>query len=131
MPGRVGMGMTTLLTLTAMFSAVRQGVPRVSYVSLLDIWMLSCMIFVFCSILEFIVVTALIRSGRKSKGDRVRMVYTHNRVPDVWGVAVRAGVQDIASAPLRRVQCLLLALAAHWISGRRVRRQQQIFSYQR
>ena len=27
-PGRVAMGMTTLLTLTAMFSAVRQNVPK-------------------------------------------------------------------------------------------------------
>jgi len=73
-PGRVGMGMTTLLTLTAMFSSVRQNVPRVSYVSLLDIWMLVCMIFVFVSILEFIIVTVYLRSGRKSLGDKVEEV---------------------------------------------------------
>merc|ERR1719419_449983 len=54
------MGMTTLLTLTAMFSAVRQNVPKVSYVSFLDIWMLICMLFVFSCILEFIIVTVLL-----------------------------------------------------------------------
>jgi len=70
-PGRVGMGMTTLLTLTAMFSSVRQNVPRVSYISLLDIWMLVCMIFVFSCILEFIVVTSQIRSGKKHRGEMV------------------------------------------------------------
>merc|ERR1711997_1329224 len=69
-PGRVGMGMTTLLTLTAMFSSVRQNVPRVSYVSLLDIWMLVCMIFVFSCILEFIVVTSLSKFGQKKRGER-------------------------------------------------------------
>jgi len=73
-PGRVGMGMTTLLTLTAMFSSVRQNVPRVSYISLLDIWMLVCMIFVFTCILEFIVVTAHIRSGKKNRGEMVESV---------------------------------------------------------
>jgi len=73
-PGRVGMGMTTLLTLTAMFSAVRQNVPRVSYVSLLDIWMLVCMIFVFACILEFIVVTTHLRAGRKARGDQIETV---------------------------------------------------------
>jgi len=73
-PGRVGMGMTTLLTLTAMFSSVRQNVPKVSYVSLLDIWMLVCMIFVFASILEFIVVTVYLRSGRKLIADKVESV---------------------------------------------------------
>jgi len=73
-PGRVGMGMTTLLTLTAMFSSVRQNVPRVSYVSLLDIWMLVCMIFVFSCILEFIVITVHIRSGKKALGERIERV---------------------------------------------------------
>ena len=37
-PGRVTMAMTTLLTLAAMFGAVRQNTPSVSYVSALDIW---------------------------------------------------------------------------------------------
>ena len=50
---------------------VRQNVPRVSYVSYLDIWMLTCMIFVFSCILEFIVVTALNRTGEKRHGGRV------------------------------------------------------------
>ena len=71
-PGRVGMGMTTLLTLTAMFSAVRQSVPRVSYISFLDIWMLTSMIFVFSCILEFILVTCFNRTGNKTNGERVR-----------------------------------------------------------
>jgi len=69
-PGRVGMGMTTLLTLTAMFSSVRQNVPRVSYISYLDIWMLLCMLFVFSCILEFIMATALLRTGKKEKAEK-------------------------------------------------------------
>jgi len=73
-PGRVGMGMTTLLTLTAMFSSVRQNVPKVSYVSLLDIWMLVCMIFVFACILEFIAVTACSRYSNKTTGDKLETI---------------------------------------------------------
>ena len=52
---------------------VRQNVPRVSYVSLLDIWMLVCMIFVFACILEFIVITVYIRSGKKMLGEKVKL----------------------------------------------------------
>ena len=70
-PGRVGMGMTTLLTLTAMFSSVRQNVPRVSYVSFLDIWMVTCIIFVFLCMLEFTVVASCHRIGKKVKGERI------------------------------------------------------------
>ena len=51
---------------------MRQNVPRVSYVSLLDIWMLVCMIFVFACILEFIVITVYIRSGKKMLGEKVK-----------------------------------------------------------
>lgn len=58
-PGRVGMGMTALFTLTAMFASVRQQVPKVSYVTLLDGWMLMCIVIVFCCLAEFILVTHL------------------------------------------------------------------------
>ena len=61
--------MTTLLTLTAMFGAVRQNVPRVSYVSYLDIWMVMCILFVFICILEFSIVTTLMRRSLKSKAE--------------------------------------------------------------
>jgi len=73
-PGRVGMGMTTLLTLTAMFSSVRQNVPRISYISFLDIWMLICMLFVFSCILEFIIMTIFLRSGRKGQGEKFELI---------------------------------------------------------
>ena len=59
------MTMTTLLTLTAMFGAVRSNVPRVSYVSLLDVWMFMCIVFVFIVIIHFVVVISLLRSGWK------------------------------------------------------------------
>lgn len=62
--GRVGMGMTTLLTLTAMFGSTRQNVPRVSYTSYLDIWMLTCILFVFSSMVEFVVVQFFIKSKK-------------------------------------------------------------------
>eukprot|EP00088_Acartia_fossae_P023799 TRINITY_DN2480_c0_g1_i11.p1 TRINITY_DN2480_c0_g1~~TRINITY_DN2480_c0_g1_i11.p1 ORF type:complete len:369 (+),score=71.08 TRINITY_DN2480_c0_g1_i11:26-1108(+) len=73
-PGRVGMGMTTMLTLTAMFSSVRNNVPKVSYISVLDLWMLMCIIFVFSCLVEFIVITALIRNGKKKTGLKVERV---------------------------------------------------------
>ena len=47
------MGMTTLLTLAAMFSAIATTTPRVSYSSKLDVWMVFCVIFVFGTLLEF------------------------------------------------------------------------------
>ena len=59
-PGRTGMAMTTLLTLAAMFGAVRQNTPKVSYVSALDVWMCSCIIFVFFILLEYVIILRLV-----------------------------------------------------------------------
>ena len=69
--GRVAFGMTTLLTMTAMFGAVRSNVPRVSYVTLLDIWMIVSIVFVFLSLLEFTLVATLIRNGQRLKSERL------------------------------------------------------------
>ena len=72
--GRVTMTMTTLLTLTAMFGSVRSSVPRVSYISLLDIWMFMCIVFVFIVIIHFVVVISLLRYGHKKAAEAVEIV---------------------------------------------------------
>ena len=64
-PGRVVMGMTTILTLVALYSGVRQAVPKVSYISYLDIWMVACLFFTSFCILEFVIVIWLIRLGKE------------------------------------------------------------------
>ena len=63
------MGMTTLLSLTAMFGATGRSTPKVSYISYLDIWMMVCIIFVFLSMVEFTVVQILYRRNRKLKAE--------------------------------------------------------------
>jgi len=70
-PGRVSMVMMTLLTLMAMFSGIRQSTPKVSYVSMLDIWMVTCIFFIFVTLLEFAIVTSLIRWKNKPKAEKV------------------------------------------------------------
>ena len=58
-PGRVAIGMTTILTLTAMFSGIRHAVPKVSYISYIDIWMVMCLIYVNFFMFEFVLVAYL------------------------------------------------------------------------
>ena len=83
---------------------VRQNVPRVSYVSLLDIWMLSCMIFVFSCILEFIVVTVHIRSGKKALGERVRCIKSNYMC--VWKFAL--SLANVTTNPNLSIQSRFL-----------------------
>ena len=57
-----------------MFGAVRSNVPRVSYVSLLDVWMFMCMVFVFMVIIHFVAVISLLRLGHKVASGMVEKV---------------------------------------------------------
>ena len=70
-PGRVAIGMTTIMTMETMFSGVRESVPKVNYITLLDIWMVMCLIFVNLFMFEFILVVYL---NSKSKYDLSRFV---------------------------------------------------------
>jgi len=70
-PGRTGMAMTTLLTLAAMFGAVRQNTPKVSYVSALDVWMCSCIVFVFFILLEYVIILSLMYRKTKPEEDDI------------------------------------------------------------
>merc|ERR1712088_1077846 len=70
-PGRISMVMMTLLALMAMFSGIRQSTPKVSYVSMLDIWMVMCIVFIFLCLVEFTIVTTFLRRNEKRIAQKV------------------------------------------------------------
>ncbi|XP_037786287.1 glycine receptor subunit alpha-2-like [Penaeus monodon] len=58
-PGRVTLGVTTLLTLTTLASGIRASLPPVSYVKAIDVWIGTCMLMVFSALVEFTLVNWL------------------------------------------------------------------------
>ncbi|OQV20945.1 Glycine receptor subunit alphaZ1 [Hypsibius exemplaris] len=56
-PARVTLGITTLLTMTTLIGGAKQGLPAVSYIKALDVWMGTCTFFVFSTLLEYVVVS--------------------------------------------------------------------------
>ncbi|KAM7333436.1 hypothetical protein ACRRTK_006756 [Alexandromys fortis] len=64
-PARVGLGITTVLTMTTQSSGSRASLPKVSYVKAIDIWMAVCLLFVFSALLEYAAVNFVSRQHKE------------------------------------------------------------------
>ena len=60
-PARISLGLLTVLSITTQSSGALSQLPRVSYVKAIDIWLATCLSFVFCGLIEFAFVNFLAR----------------------------------------------------------------------
>ncbi|XP_077865204.1 glycine receptor subunit alphaZ1-like [Saccoglossus kowalevskii] len=58
-PARVSLGVTVILTTTTLAIGVRGSFAKVSYITAIDVWMTSCLIFVISTTIEFAIVNFL------------------------------------------------------------------------
>lgn len=66
-PARVSLGLLTVLTMTTQSDGARASLPRVSYIKAIDVWLSTCLIFVFASLLEFAFVNVFSRKQQKAR----------------------------------------------------------------
>ncbi|KAK2183937.1 hypothetical protein NP493_292g05013 [Ridgeia piscesae] len=62
-PARVTLGITTILTTCTIAITGRQGLPKVSYSTALDVFLLVCFCFVFAALVEYAGVNYFTKSG--------------------------------------------------------------------
>lgn len=67
MGGRVGLGITTLLTIMFLLGSVNSALPRVSYAKAIDWYLIVSFLFVFLVLLECILVYILRPRNKQSK----------------------------------------------------------------
>ncbi|XP_076359213.1 glycine receptor subunit alpha-4-like isoform X2 [Tachypleus tridentatus] len=97
-PGRVTLVVTSLLSLFTQFSGIRGGLPPASYINGIDIWMATCMLFVFCSFAEFVLVKYFDKQRQvffqqQRKQTLVRTLCRHNS-PAGLGYGKRSGSRE-------------------------------------
>jgi hypothetical protein len=82
-PARVALGVTTVLTMTTLMSSTNAALPKISYVKSIDVYLGTCFVMVFASLL-----------GKFSpKKYRIQYVY----VPGGWGVVFREKIMRACS----------------------------------
>ena len=50
---RVSLGITTVMTMTTLYTHVSRGMPKIPDLKALDVFMLACFVFVFMALLEY------------------------------------------------------------------------------
>ncbi|XP_060605811.1 glycine receptor subunit alpha-2-like isoform X1 [Ruditapes philippinarum] len=73
-PARISLGLLTVLTMTTQSAGARSSLPKVSYVKGIDVWMATCLLFVFAALIEFAYVNV---HSRVEKRRRQSCVGTH------------------------------------------------------
>ena len=68
-PGRVTLGVTTVLTFITQSFVAGLSTPEVPYVKAIDVWMAVNMVFVFLALLEYAVVNVLYRTHKNEPHD--------------------------------------------------------------
>ncbi|KAL8599623.1 hypothetical protein ACOMHN_053682 [Nucella lapillus] len=66
-PARISLGILTVLTMTTQTSMAVSSLPKVSYVKAIDIWMATCLCFVFSALLEYALVNVLERKAQRRR----------------------------------------------------------------
>lgn len=78
-PARISVGLLTVLTITTQSSGIRGQLPKVSYIKAIDVWMTSCLIFVFAALLEYALVNVYARKNEFKKNFHIN--HTHKAAP--------------------------------------------------
>ena len=58
-PARVALGITTVLTMTTLISSSNASLPKISYLKSIDVFLVTCFVMVFASLLEYACVSYL------------------------------------------------------------------------
>ncbi|XP_074597248.1 gamma-aminobutyric acid receptor subunit beta-like [Brevipalpus obovatus] len=80
-PARVSLGVTTVLTMTTLMSSTNSQLPKISYIKSIDVYLGTCFVMVFASLVEYATVGYLGKriAMRKSRVEQLNKVQEEQR----------------------------------------------------
>jgi len=66
-PARIGLGITTFLTMVALMQYMNEGVPRTSYTKAIDVWMGICLFYIFLAMIEYCIAHVFLRAETEER----------------------------------------------------------------
>ncbi|XP_064637791.1 gamma-aminobutyric acid receptor subunit beta-like isoform X2 [Lineus longissimus] len=68
-PARVALGITTVLTMTTLISSTNASLPKISYLKSIDVYLVTCFVMVFASLLEYAAVSYIAKRCAQAAAD--------------------------------------------------------------
>lgn len=96
-PARVALGVTTVLTMTTLMSSTNAALPKISYIKSIDVFLGTCFVMVFASLLEYASVGYIgkrIAMKRKRLQDLQQMQLHHQKVCVAAAASAAAAAQE-------------------------------------
>ncbi|XP_050361013.1 gamma-aminobutyric acid receptor subunit beta-like [Nymphalis io] len=80
-PARVALGVTTVLTMTTLMSSTNAALPKISYVKSIDVYLGTCFVMVFASLLEYATVGYMAKriQMRKQRFVAIQKIASENK----------------------------------------------------
>ncbi|XP_045458285.1 gamma-aminobutyric acid receptor subunit beta-like [Melitaea cinxia] len=84
-PARVSLGVTTVLTMTTLMSSTNAALPKISYVKSIDVYLGTCFVMVFASLLEYATVGYMAKriQMRKQRFNAVQKMAAEKKIVNV------------------------------------------------
>uniref|UniRef100_A0A8C9R6S4 Gamma-aminobutyric acid receptor subunit gamma-3 n=1 Tax=Scleropages formosus TaxID=113540 RepID=A0A8C9R6S4_SCLFO len=99
-PARTALGITTVLTMTTLSTVARTSLPRVSYVTAMDLFVTVCFLFVFAALMEYATLNYYSYSVRKPACSKTkRSVRTALLVWITFHIKCNYSVLDVGPPP--------------------------------
>ncbi|XP_053623571.1 gamma-aminobutyric acid receptor subunit beta-like isoform X4 [Plodia interpunctella] len=82
-PARVALGVTTVLTMTTLMSSTNAALPKISYVKSIDVYLGTCFVMVFASLLEYATVGYMAKriQMRKQRFVAIQKIASEKKMP--------------------------------------------------
>ncbi|KAI8431015.1 hypothetical protein MSG28_001096, partial [Choristoneura fumiferana] len=82
-PARVSLGVTTVLTMTTLMSSTNAALPKISYVKSIDVYLGTCFVMVFASLLEYATVGYMAKriQMRKQRFVAIQKIASEKKLP--------------------------------------------------
>lgn len=94
-PARVALGVTTVLTMTTLMSSTNAALPKISYIKSIDVFLGTCFVMVFASLLEYATVGYLGKriAMRKTRAQQLAKLAQEHRSKCAAAAAAAAAAE--------------------------------------